>query len=439
MKKILVLGAGMVSRPLVRYLLEQAKCQVLVASRTVSKAEALIEGHPHGEALELNVKDERKFDELVREADLSISLLPYVHHVKVAKLCLKYSKDMVTTSYVSASMKELDREARDGGIIILNECGLDPGIDHMSAMRIIHDVQGRGGRITSFSSCCGALPAHGSNTNPMGYKFSWAPRGVVMAGMNPARFLQNGKTVNIPGPELFDHYELKTVPGVGVFENYPNRDSLPYADIYGIQDSDTVYRGTFRFTGWCETVKRIVELGYLDETVRGEIKGKSYLELLRGLIGGSGEIAEDLADHLSLPRNAAIIKRLLWLGLASDERIPDIDNTYLDVVASRMLKMMPMEEGDVDMCILFHEFKAEFPEGGVEYVTSTLADHGIPGGDTAIARTVALPAAIAARMILEGEIGEKGVHIPVLSDIYVPILNELERFGIRFTEKTYEE
>jgi len=346
---------------------------------------------------------------------------------------------MVTTSYVSASMKELDREARDGGIIILNECGLDPGIDHMSAMRIIHDVQGRGGRITSFSSCCGALPAHGSNTNPMGYKFSWAPRGVVMAGMNPARFLQNGKTVNIPGPELFDHYELKTVPGVGVFENYPNRDSLPYADIYGIQDSDTVYRGTFRFTGWCETVKRIVELGYLDETVRGEIKGKSYLELLRGLIGGSGEIAEDLADHLSLPRNAAIIKRLLWLGLASDERIPDIDNTYLDVVASRMLKMMPMEEGDVDMCILFHEFKAEFPEGGVEYVTSTLADHGIPGGDTAIARTVALPAAIAARMILEGEIGEKGVHIPVLSDIYVPILNELERFGIRFTEKTYEE
>ena len=350
MKKILVLGAGMVSRPLVRYLLEQAKCQVLVASRTVSKAEALIEGHPHGEALELNVKDERKFDELVREADLSISLLPYVHHVKVAKLCLKYSKDMVTTSYVSASMKELDREARDGGIIILNECGLDPGIDHMSAMRIIHDVQGRGGRITSFSSCCGALPAHGSNTNPMGYKFSWAPRGVVMAGMNPARFLQNGKTVNIPGPELFDHYELKTVPGVGVFENYPNRDSLPYADIYGIQDSDTVYRGTFRFTGWCETVKRIVELGYLDETVRGEIKGKSYLELLRGLIGGSGEIAEDLADHLSLPRNAAIIKRLLWLGLASDERIPDIDNTYLDVVASRMLKMMPMEEGDVDMC-----------------------------------------------------------------------------------------
>ena len=439
MKKILVLDAGMVSRPLVRYLLEQAKCQVLVASRTVSKAEALIEGHPHGEALELNVKDERKFDELVREADLSISLLPYVHHVKVAKLCLKYSKDMVTTSYVSASMKELDREARDGGIIILNECGLDPGIDHMSAMRIIHDVQGRGGRITSFSSCCGALPAHGSNTNPMGYKFSWAPRGVVMAGMNPARFLQNGKTVNIPGPELFDHYELKTVPGVGVFENYPNRDSLPYADIYGIQDSDTVYRGTFRFTGWCETVKRIVELGYLDETVRGEIKGKSYLELLRGLIGGSGEIAEDLADHLSLPRNAAIIKRLLWLGLASDERIPDIDNTYLDVVASRMLKMMPMEEGDVDMCILFHEFKAEFPEGGVEYVTSTLADHGIPGGDTAIARTVALPAAIAARMILEGEIGEKGVHIPVLSDIYVPILNELERFGIRFTEKTYEE
>ena len=438
MKNILVLGAGMVSRPLVRYLLEQANYHVRVASRTVSKAEALIGGHPHGEAMELNVKDERKLDELVREADLAISLLPYVHHVMVAKLCLKHRTGLVTTSYVSPSMKELDREARDKGIIILNECGLDPGIDHMSAMRIIHDVQGRGGKITYFSSCCGALPAHGSNTNPLGYKFSWAPRGVVMAGMNPARFLKDGKIVNIPGSELFDHYELKTVPGVGVFENYPNRDSLPYADIYGIHGSNTVYRGTFRFTGWCETIRKVVKLGYLDDTIRKDIKGKTYAELLRGLIGGSGDFVEDLSDHLGLPRNAAIIKRLLWLGLASDERIPDNDNNYLDVVASRMLEMMPMEEGDVDMCILFHEFRAEFPQGHGEYITSTLADYGIPHGDTAIARTVALPAAIAARMILEGEIGEKGVHIPVRSDIYVPILNELERFGIRFIEKTYE-
>jgi len=436
MSDVLILGAGMVSRPLVRYLLDHCSGKMKVASRTVAKAEALINGHPRGEATELDVSNENKLERFIAGADLVVSLLPFIHHVKVAVLCIRHGKNMVTTSYVSPAMKELDGDARERGIIILNECGLDPGIDHMSAMRVIHDVQKRRGKITSFSSCCGALPAHGSNTNPMGYKFSWAPRGVILAGKNPARFLKDGVVVNVPGPDLFDHYELKTVPGVGVFENYPNRDSLPYGEIYGITDSMSVYRGTLRFPGWCETLKTIVELGYMDETVRVDVGGKTYAQVLRGFVPGDGNIVEDLALFLGIRTNSAVVKRIIWLGLTGDEMIPAKVRSFLDVLASRMQEMMPMEEGDVDMCVLFHEFTAEFPDGHREYITSTLIDYGIPNGDTAIARTVALPAAIGARMILDGQISLTGVRIPVESGIYGPILDELEMTGIKCVERT---
>lgn len=436
MSDVLILGAGMVSRPLVRYLLDHCSGgKVKVASRTVAKAEALVNGHPLGEAMELDVAHEKKLEDLIAGTNFVISLLPYIHHVKVAVLCVKHGKNMVTTSYVSPEMKELDEDAKKKGIILLNECGLDPGIDHMSAMRIIHDVEGRQGTITDFSSCCGALPAHQSNTNPMGYKFSWAPRGVILAGKNPARFLKDGVVVKVPGPSLFDGYEFKTVPGVGVFENYPNRDSLPYRDIYGINDSKSVYRGTLRYPGWCETLKAIVELGYMDETIRADIGGKTYAQVIRGLVQGEGDIVEEIASFLGLGINSAVIKRLKWLGLASDEQIPIKAKSFLDVLASRMLDMMPMEKGDVDMCVLFHEFTAEFPDGHREYITSTLIDYGHPKGDTAIARTVALPAAIGARMILNGQISLTGVRIPVEPGIYGPILQELEMTGIKCVER----
>ena len=436
MKSILVLGAGLVSSPLVRYLLERGTYDVVVASRTVAKAERLIDGHARGRALKLNVKEDTRLDELVMHSDLVISLLPYVYHVKVAKLCLKHGKNMVTTSYVSEAMRQLHDRAVDEGIIILNECGLDPGIDHMSAMRIIHDVQERGGEITSFSSCCGALPAHVSNNNPFGYKFSWAPRGVVLAGKNPAKYRKDGKEIVIPGPELFENYEFKTIPGVGVFENYPNRDSIPYAELYGIERALTVYRGTLRYPGWCETLRKIAELGFLDETKRADIGGMTYGQLIRRLIGDEEDMAEALAKHLNVEPHSTLIKRLCWLGLASDDAIPESDDTYLDVLATAMQRKMAMDEGDVDICVLFHEFRAAFPGGKLEYITSTLVDHGVPGADTAISRTVALPAAIAADMILGERISARGVHIPIVPDIYEPILDKLQTLDIRFHERT---
>ncbi|MGD8626679.1 MAG: saccharopine dehydrogenase C-terminal domain-containing protein, partial [Anaerolineae bacterium] len=247
MKKVLVLGAGLVSRPHVRYLLNVPEFQVTVASRTVSKAESLVEGHPRGKAVALNVKDEKALEDLIRQADLAVSMLPYTYHPLVAGLCVKHKKHMVTTSYVKEAMQALDGAARDAGVILLNEIGVDPGIDHMSAMKVIHDVEAKGGRIASFVSWCGGLPAPEANDNPLGYKFSWSPKGVLLAGRNPARFQKGGQVVEIPGEELFEHYWPVQIDGLGEFEGYPNRDSLPYTGVYDIAPDDWMFRGTLRY------------------------------------------------------------------------------------------------------------------------------------------------------------------------------------------------
>jgi len=438
MTSVLVLGAGLVSKPLVRYLLD-LDFEVTVASRTKSKADKLIEGHPLGvtESLDVEKPDQTsKLEYLVSSADLVVSLLPYVHHVMVAKLCIEYQKDMVTTSYVSDAMRALDEQAKEAGILILNESGLDPGIDHMSAMKIIHKVRQEGGKVTSFKSSTGALPAPEANNNPFGYKFSWSPKGVLLASRNAARWLEDGKEVSIPGENLFENYYIQDIPGVGSFENYPNRNSIPYKDVYGLSDAKTVYRGTFRNVGWCETLKSIVALGWLsDHPVEG-FSAPTYGELTRKLIGASVEedLENKIASFLGLPAYSAVIKRLKWLGLLGNEPLPEDKNNPLDYLNFLTLKKMSMEKGDRDMVVMLHEFIAEYPDKK-EYITSTLVDYGIPGGDTSVARTVSIPAAIGVKLILQGKIDFTGVHIPTIPDIYNPILDELEEHNIMFEER----
>jgi len=437
MKKILVLGAGMVSRPMIKYLLDQPDFHVIMASRTVSKAENMMQGHPQGEAFELDVNNDKKVEEFVSKADVVVSLLPYTYHVKVAEMCIKHKKHLITTSYVSDAMKALDKKAKNAGILILNECGLDPGIDHMSAIRIIHSIEHDGGTVSSFRSTTGALPAHEANTNPFGYKFSWSPRGVLLASRNAAKWLENGKEISIPGEQLFENYSLQDVKGAGTFENYPNRNSVPYKEIYGLKDATTVYRGTFRMTGWCETLRNIVALGWLGEEPLKGFSGKTYGELTRYLIGAKPKenLPHATAKYLGLKPYVAVIKRLEWLGLFGDEPLPKDKNNPLDFLNVLTLKKMSMGDHERDMVIMHHEFIAEYP-GKKEYVTSTLVDYGIPDGDTSVARTVALPAAIAVKMVLQKKIKMTGVHIPVIPEIYNPILNELEGMGIKFNEKT---
>ncbi|MFC2082961.1 saccharopine dehydrogenase C-terminal domain-containing protein [Candidatus Bipolaricaulota bacterium] len=434
MSKVLVLGAGLVAGPLVRYLLNVDEFTVTVASRTVEKANALVGSAANGIAQALNVKDEAALEALIADHDLSISLLPYVYHPTVAKLCVKHRKQMVTTSYVKPEMQALDAQAKEADVILLNEIGVDPGIDHMSAMDVVHQVESKGGKLLSFTSNTGGLPAPDANDNPFGYKFSWAPRGVVMAGKNPAKFLKNGEVVDVPGPELFAYHWPCEVKGFGELEVYPNRDSMPYIETYGIPTVTSMFRGTLRYPGWCETLKKVVDLGYLDETERDDIAGLTYGQLLARIINSDGEnLKFDLAVFLGIAVDSEPIAKLEWLGLLGDEAIPAADNTYLDVVASRMLSKMRYATGERDMLVMQHEFVAEYADR-TEKTTSTMIDYGIPNGDSSMSRLVGLPAAVAARMILQGEINLTGVHVPMIPEIYRPVLSELATMGISFQE-----
>ncbi|MFO7651680.1 MAG: saccharopine dehydrogenase C-terminal domain-containing protein [bacterium] len=430
MKKVLILGAGLVSRPMVNYLLGVKEFEVTVASRTVSKARDLVGTHPQGRAEALNVEDDAALEAAVKNADLVVSLLPYTFHVKVANLCIKYKLPLVTTSYVSDAMRALDKPARDAGVPFLNEIGLDPGIDHMSAMKIIHAVQNAGGTVTSFESFCGGLPAPDANDNPLGYKFSWSPKGVVMAGRNDARYLKDGKEVFVPGPELFgNRWPLKVKDGYE-FEAYANRNSLPYVELYGLKGVKTMLRGTLRNFGWCPTLKAIADLGILkDETVRS-FAGVAAAEWLRAYVPGSGDLRADAAAKLGLKNDDATMERLDWLGLFDLAPIGIDSGSNLDVLARLMLDRMSFKPGERDMIVLHHMFRAEYPSKPAERITSTLIAFGEPNGDSSMARTVSLPAAIAVRMILEGKLKQTGVLIPTTPDIYEPVLAELERLGI---------
>jgi saccharopine dehydrogenase-like NADP-dependent oxidoreductase len=442
MKKVLILGAGLVTGPMVRYLLDKGY-HVTVASRTVSKAQALLGHHTNGAALAYDIEsdpDGVKLNELVSRHDLAVSMLPYIHHPAVAKACIANRKPMVTTSYVSPAMRELDAAATAAGIVILNEVGVDPGIDHMSAMQIIHQVQGAGGHVDGFMSYCGGLPAPEANDNPFGYKFSWSPRGVLLAARNAAHYLRDGQDVAISGPELFTHYWPLEVEGLGQFEAYPNRDSLPYRDIYGISDTATMYRGTLRNLGWCDSLYKIAALGFLDDQPR-QAAGLTYAQYVRNLLPAgalnTGNLKADLATHLAVAPDSPVIQKLAWLGLLADSPLQLAGNKIspLDLMTKVMLERMEYAEGERDLIILVHHFNASYPDGKKEKISSTLIAFGETNGDTAMARTVSLPAAIGVDLILSGQISATGIQTPVTPNWYRPILAELKQLGIECVER----
>ncbi len=438
MKHVLCLGAGLVARPYIDYLLKKG-FQVTVASRTVSKAERMVNGHANGIPVAFDIQREpERLKELVKPADLVTSLLPYTHHVTVANECLRQGKHMATTSYVSDGMRALDAKAKKAGITLLNECGVDPGLDHMSAMKIIHEVQAAGGKVTSFTSFCGGLPAPDANNNPFGYKLSWSPRGVLLAGTNSAKFIRDGKEVLIPSEELFNSCHEEEVPGLGRFEGYPNRDSTPYIEIYGVKHAETMIRGTYRYPGWCATVYDFGRLGLLDLTEQ-DFKGKTYDGFVRGLVKAKSgtDTRTAVANFLKRDRSHNVLDRYEWLGLFEDRPIPLEKSTALDVVCTLFEEKLQYTPGERDMLVLQHKFGIEYAGGRKERIRSTLIDYGIPHGDTSMSRTVAYPVAIATRLILEGEINLTGVQIPIIPEIYEPILAEVAEFDIRFKEETY--
>jgi len=436
MKNVLVLGAGFVAGPLVRYFLEKPDIRVSVADLEPDKAESLAGGHPRGRAFGLDLKNEKSLAGEIAEADVVVSLVPYLFHPVVARLCLAAKKPMITTSYVSDAMKALDGEAKKAGVALVNEVGLDPGIDHMEAMRVIDEIRARGGRVLGFRSYCGGLPAPESNTNPFGYKFSWSPRGVLLAGRNEARFLDHGREVVIPAAELFAHPEQVPIAGLGTFEGYPNRNSIPYRELYGIPETRTMFRGTLRWPGWCETLTKIGEWGLLDtkEYDWTGLSRKAFLTRITGL-PGAADLRTVLADRWQISRDAKLLDRLAWLGLFDEGPLPASAGSPLDLLERLMLAKMGYGAGERDMIILRHEFEAAYPDGSGERISSTLIDFGVPGGDSAMARTVGFPAAAATNLVLEGRLKRTGVLIPVEADLYAPILYELKSRRIVFREE----
>jgi len=433
MKRVLCLGAGLVARPYIQYLSDNG-FHVLVASRTLAKAEHLIEGCKNTEAIAFNIaKDDSLLEELTAEVDLVCSLLPYTYHVKAAKAAIRHKKHFCTTSYISNEMKALEKAAKKAGIILLNECGVDPGIDHMSAMQIIDRVHQNGGKIKSFTSFTGGLPAPDANNNPYGYKLSWSPRGVLLAGRNDAHFLKDGKEITILGADLFQSYKLMEVPGMGTFEGYPNRDSMSYIDIYNIPETRTMLRGTYRNIGWCETLDKIADLGLLDLEEKS-LDNMTYADMMRELVSaGSDDIKKAVAKFCGIDSNHPILARLEWLGLFDEVMIPSGINTRLDALCHLFEEKMQYSPGERDMIVMHHEFVVEY-KGKKQKITSTLIDYGIPNGDSSMSRTVALPVAIASRLILDGKINLTGVHRPIIAEIYEPILEELATLDISLKE-----
>jgi len=435
MKRVLILGAGMVSKPIVHYLLNKGYF-VTVADKEYPKAMALVEGFRNGNALQFSIDEKEKLNELVSGHDMVVSLMPYVYHLEVANCCIENKKNMVTTSYVKPEMKALDIKAKEANIIILNELGLDPGIDHMSAMRIIENVHLKGGKVTSFYSLCGALPAPESSNNPFKYKFSWSPKGVVMAGNNDAQYLLNNEVVNVPTKNLFKHPKSLLFPGVGALEIYPNRDSLPYIDLYGIPETETIVRGTFRYKGWCETLDAMKALKLITND-KYDFNGKTYADMMAMLIGeeNSDNIIEKAAKYLNISSNAYALSAIKWLGLFDNTPMNRSIDTPFEITSDLMIEKMMIGTNERDMVVMQHIFVAAYPNGHEEVIKSSMLDFGTIATDTAVARTVALPAAIGVEMILENKIDVKGVYIPVIPQIYTPILDQLESIGIKMIEE----
>jgi saccharopine dehydrogenase-like NADP-dependent oxidoreductase len=438
MKKVAMLGAGLVSEPLAEYLMDDCAYDVVIATRTPSKAEKIINGRKNGRAMAWVAEQHDELDNLVREVDLVVSMIPPTMHIPVAKACLRHRKHLVTTSYISPEMQALDAEARDLGVVLMNEVGEDPGLDHMGAKAMIDQARREGGRVTALASYGAGLPSFEHNRNAVNYKFSWSPRGVMLAAQTSAAYIQEGQVIEVPAHELFSHHWLVDIEGLGTFETYPNRSCLRYLPHFDLEENASLYRGLLRFVGWCNFMKSLVALKYLDGRDKQDLSGKTFREFTAGLMGRPDATTEILAAFLDVPPTADEIMRLEWLGILDDTPIPLTSGASVDVLITLMLARMSYQPGETDMIIVHDEIVVEFGDRK-ERRLSTLHVEGATDGTSAMSRAVSLPAAIAARLILEGKLNAPGVQMPLQAEIYEPILERLGHLGFTFRHQTLPE
>ena len=443
MKNILILGAGLSASVLIDYLASSAEehgWNIIVGDYNENLAISKVHNHNRAKGIFFDVNDVEMVDNAVKSCDLAISMLPASFHSIIANACLKHGKNMLTASYVSPHMRGLDAEVKAKGLTFLNELGVDPGIDHMSAMKVIDEIRAKGGDLYSFKSSTGGLVAPEYDNNPWHYKFTWNPRNVVLAGQGTAMFRRNGKYKYIPYNQLFKRIQHTSVLNYGDFEVYPNRDSLGYRKIYGLENIPTIYRGTMRRPGYCEAWDAFVQLGATDDTYNyADSKDASYRDFINSFLRYeiSEKVEDKLANYLNIDRNGEVMKKLEWLGIFSDKKIGMEQASPAQILQKLLEGKWALGDNDRDMIVMQHHFEYKL-DGKKHGISSSFAYIGKDTTRTAMAITVGLPAAIAAKLLLTGKITRKGVLVPVTTDLYLPILKELEMHGIQFIEETFE-
>ena len=457
-KRILLLGSGYVARPCAEIVLRRPENVLTIASRRLEHsqhlAQQLAESIPGASgrvsAASVDVNSEEALDSIISQHDLTISLIPYTYHAQVIKSAIKYKKHVVTTSYVNPQMAELDKEAREAGITVMNEIGVDPGIDHLWAVKKIDEVHKSGGEIVEFVSYCGGLPAPEVSNNPLGYKFSWSSRGVLLALRNSAKFIEGGRKVEIAGPRLMRSAKpIPTgYPGFN-FVGYPNRDSTPYKERYNIPEAQTIIRGTLRYGGFPEFIQVLVDVGYLDESPVEWLKPGAPLigwrEVTCKLLGVDADAADEEVmtalsrkaglDKLARADRDQMVNGFKWMGLLSPEVKVEQRGTVLDALCATLEEKMVYGPGERDMVMLQHRFLVKTAQGKLETHLSSLLEFGKPNGTTAMAKTVGVPCGIAVQLVLDGGLSKRGVIAPMSMDICQPLIDALEKEGISMHEE----
>ncbi|MGB3547240.1 MAG: saccharopine dehydrogenase C-terminal domain-containing protein [Saprospiraceae bacterium] len=441
-QNILVIGAGRSSSALINYVLKLAADRqgyVTVADADPEAAAHRINGHPNGRPAWLDVNKTNDRRELIGRADIVVSLLPAHLHIEVAQDCIRLKKNLITASYVSQELYRLGDEARDRELIFMGEMGLDPGIDHMSAMQKLDEIRNKGAKITSFRSFTGGLIAPESDDNPWHYKFTWNPRNVVLAGQGTAQYLREGKLKFIPYQRLFSNPWKIEFPQLGPMEAYANRDSLLYRDQYNLHDIPTILRGTIRYPGFAHAWNALIKLGLTDAGFPIlDSEHITYHELMEAFVPrGAGSVKDRVADLLGEEPHSETMEKLNWLGLFRKKKIGLPNATPAFILENLLLDKWKLGPRDKDMIVMQHLIDYEL-EGKKIRCTSNMIMKGADADDTAMSRLVGLPMGIFVKLVLENKIKATGVHIPTMPEVYNPVLKEMRDFGVRFEETEQE-
>jgi saccharopine dehydrogenase-like NADP-dependent oxidoreductase len=441
MKNILIIGAGKSSSSLIKFLLDKSDTEnlrIIIGDLSTKNADKIINNHKNATAIIFDVFNEQQRESEIEKSDLVISMLPARFHIEVAKSCIKFKKHLVTASYISEEIKALDHAAKENGLVFMNEIGLDPGLDHMSAMQILDRIREKNAKMLLFESFCGGLVAPESDTNLWNYKFTWNPRNVVLAGQGgAAMFIQESTYKYIPYHKLFRRTEFLKVDNQK-FEAYANRDSLKYRSIYGLDDIPTMYRGTIRKVGFSRAWNIFVQLGMTDDSYTIENSSTmSYRDFVNLFLAysPSDSVELKLRSYLKIDQDDVMWEKLIELDIFNPKKKIGISNATPAQALQKILEdSWTLQEHDKDMIVMQHLFGFEI-DGKKHQIESSLIVEGENQTYTAMAKTVGLPMAIAALNILKGEIKTPGVQIPISKEVYEPILKELEQHGIKFTEK----